>query len=103
MVFDSEGRVLADMGALAFLESIPVVENAGTNSFETRITIRPRTVLPAEPILQALDDGNVSVVARRSRGTSWEILVTPREMLLATEYTPTNLAPARYRVEIVPP
>jgi hypothetical protein len=36
-----------------------------------------------EPIIEALDDGNVSVTVRRIRGTSWEVLVASRAQLLA--------------------
>lgn len=103
MVFDSEGRVLADTGVLTFLEGVPKVETGVPGRFDTRITVRPKTVLPAEPIIQSLDEGNVSVTAKKIQGTAWEILVTPRSIFLATQDAPTNLAPPRFRLEIVAP
>ncbi|HEY5741614.1 MAG TPA: hypothetical protein VIS99_03655 [Terrimicrobiaceae bacterium] len=100
LVFDSEGRVLADTGALAFLKDTPRVESAGN---QTKVTIDPRNALPAEPILQALDQGNVSVTVKRGSGISWEIVIAARSILLTTEDVPSNLAPPRFRIEIVPP
>ena len=105
MVFDSEGRILADTGVLAFLKSVPEVEPApkGETGYHTKITIHPRGVLPAEPIIEALDFGAVSVTARRIRGTSWEIFIAARSQGIITEYKPAYLSPARYRLEIIPP
>jgi hypothetical protein len=104
MVFDSEGSVLADTGARSLLESDPEVvptpkREAG---YDVKITIHPKEMIVGEPILESLDLGNVSVTARRIRGTAWEILVTERADVITTEYQPVNLSPARYRLEIVP-
>ncbi len=100
MVFDSKGIVLADMGALAFLEEVPRIEDI---SHGVKITIHPKAILPAEPIIQALDEGNVSVKAQRSSGLSWEIVVSARHAFWANEYSPPDPTPERYRLEIVVP
>jgi hypothetical protein len=42
-------------------------------------------MLLGEPIIEALDDPNVSLTVRRIRGTSWEVLVANRAQLLAGE------------------
>ena len=105
MVFDSEGRVLADTGALAFLENVPEVESApkGETRYHTKITVRPKGFLPSEPIIESLDLGDVSITAKRTRGTAWEILVADRVQLLAVDDQPRQLSPVRYRLEINPP
>jgi hypothetical protein len=104
MVLDSEGSVLADTGARSLLESDPEVvptpkREAG---YDVKINIHPKEMIVGEPILESLDSGNVSVTARRIRGTAWEISVTDRADVITTEYQPVNLSPARYRLEIVP-
>jgi len=103
MVIDSEGRVLSDMGALSLLEGVPGVEAVGPSKSYVKITIKPRTMLPAEPIVQALDEANVSVTAARGHGVSWEVVLVPRFVAFAFEGATTNLAAPRFRIEIVPP
>lgn len=108
MVFDAGGRVLADVGALGLLEGVPNVKittttNAGGTSSMTTITVRPKGFLAVEPILESLDDGHVSVSVKRVGGTAWEILVTGRYgFYVDPEFVATNLAPERYRLELVP-
>jgi len=104
MVFDSEQHIFSDTGVRALLEEMPNVEIGGAPTYQTRIAVRPKHVLTSEPILEALDEGEVSVTTRRGRDTTWEIHVSPRAILMATEnFSPTNLAPPRYRLEIVAP
>lgn len=104
MVFDAEGRILSDTGVLPLLERMPKVENGKPDEHDTRITIEPKGVLPSEPIIQALDESGISVSARKIRGTAWEVVITPRAVLLASEnHSPTNLVPPRFRLEIVAP
>lgn len=110
MVFDEDGRVIADMGVLALLKDVPEVKMTTTSnefggkSVTTTIIIQPKEYLAVEPILESLDHGSVSVSAKRIRGTAWEIFLSGRYYFAVDlEHSPTNLAPARYRLEIVPP
>jgi len=50
-----------------------------------KIIVHPKGMLPGEPIIEALDDGNVSITVRRIRGTSWEVLVARRAQLFGGE------------------
>jgi len=101
IVFDTEGRILADKGALRYLEKVPEVRG-GTNGIII-ITVHPKVFIAAEPILQALDESEVAVTAKRTTGTKWEITVRPRMFLLSADAQPGGLAPARYRLELTPP
>lgn len=105
MVFDSEGRILGDTGGLAFLDGVPEVEPApkGETGYHTKITVRPKGFLASEPIIESLDLGGVSITAKRTKGTAWEVLVANREQLLAIDEQPRQLSPVRYRLEINPP
>ena len=113
IVFDADRRLLADSGAYRFLEGVPevelnvkdetVVSELPPHTF-TRIIVRPKVPLPSAPIAEALDSGEVSVKAWQIAGTAWEIRVEGRAMFLAASgYPPLNLAPYRYRLEIIPP
>jgi hypothetical protein len=106
MVFDSEGSVLANTGALRLLESVPEVVPPPEveTGYDMKIIVHPKGMLLGEPIIEALDDGNVPVTVRRIRGTSWEVLVASRAQLFAASgiKPARHLSPARYRLEIFP-
>jgi hypothetical protein len=97
MVFDST-HVIADMGAFAFLESLPEVMDGGG-----KIIIRPKKFLPSPPIVESLDFSFVSVTAAPGKGISWEVSISARTQFFGAEGPPTNLPPPRFRLEIVPP
>lgn len=106
LVFDADGRALADMGALQYLESVPSVEPApeGEETYFAKITVHPKSFLPSEPILEALDAGPVSVRATRGEGLSWEIRLSSRyPPSIAAGDRPQAVSSPRYRLEIVPP
>lgn len=105
LVFDADGRALADMGALQYLESVPSVKPAPeeVDTYLATITVHPKSFLPAEPILEALDTGPVSVETRRGPGLSWEIRLSRRYTALAVGGRPPSVSSPRYRLEIVPP
>jgi hypothetical protein len=72
--------------------------------YDMKIIVHTKGMLLGEPIIEALDDGNVSFTVRRIRGTSWEVLDASRAQLLAASgiKPARHLSPARYRLEIVP-
>jgi hypothetical protein len=92
MVFNSEGNVLADTGAPNLIESVREVVSPpeGETRYDIKIIVHQKGMLLGEPIIEALDDGNVSVTVRRIRGTSWEVLVARRAQLLGGERNQTR-------------
>ena len=104
LVFNAEGTVIADSGALQFLEESPKVELAKPNEgFRVaEITLKPKTAI-SEPILESLDISNVSVLAKRGTGLTWKISVIARSDALLAEGQPEITAPPRFRVELTQP
>ena len=114
IVFDSDGRLLADAGAYKFLEGIPevklnVLDETVKSGLKipytfTRIIVRPKLPLASAPIVEALDSGDVSVKAQQIAGIAWEIRVEGRFTTITADGGPkVSLAPYRYRLEIIPP
>jgi hypothetical protein len=114
IVFDADGRLLANAGAFKFLEGVPkvelnVIDDTVKRGLEipytfTRIIARPKVPLVSAPIVEALDSGDVSVKAWPIAGIAWEIRVEERAVLISADGGPVvNLAPYRYRLEIIPP
>lgn len=104
LVIDDEGRVLSDTGALSLLEKPPEIVLPAKEDREgyTKIMITPKQYLKAEPIVEALDIGNSSVLVRRGKGISWEVRVGARYQSIVTSYEPKELSSPRYRIELVP-
>jgi hypothetical protein len=108
MVFDGEGRVILDSGALALLREPPEVVRLILRSEEggdpklARITIKPNNALKSEPLIQSLDYGNVAVIAERGPGLSWIIHINARTIYVAMQNEKANLAPPRFRLELQP-
>ena len=59
MVFDAEGKILADTGVQSLLKNDPEVQSApqGETNYHTKIILHPKAALPSEPILESLDLG----------------------------------------------
>jgi hypothetical protein len=68
MVFDAEGKILADTGVQSLLKNDPEVQSArqGETNYHTKIILHPKAVLASEPILESLDLGNVSITPEKS-------------------------------------
>lgn len=103
LVFNSEGVVSNDTGALELLESVPEVRKAPKDDHTFFVTIRPKAWLAAEPILESLDIGAVSVTLERLPGTAWKMTVSARTSYLALQSQPTKVALPRFRLELNPP
>jgi len=101
LVFNAEGSVISDSGALQFLEGTPKVELAKRDE-SLRVAKSPSIprLRSRSPILESLDISNVSVTAKRGPGLTWKITVIARYEALATEAKPESEAPARFRVEL---
>ena len=71
VVFDASGRILYDMGGMAYLEEIHV-ENPSAQPLPESITIVPKTFLSQAPLLSTLDQAPLSrATVTRGQGLSW--------------------------------
>ena len=103
VVFDADGRVLADSGAMALLDEVPqvILPKQNDRSFIARILITPKRFI-AEPVIESLDYSFIAVSAHRAKGLSWEIVLSDRAELISGEGpNPEKLPSPRYRLELV--
>ncbi|MHC1741844.1 MAG: hypothetical protein AB9873_02290 [Syntrophobacteraceae bacterium] len=101
VVFNAEGTVLADSGALDLLESVPDVRMPARDETLTlaKIKVRPKKFI-SEPVVESLDISDVSVAAKRAEGVSWEITIVARGEMISSGETPVMTAPPRFRLEL---
>jgi hypothetical protein len=78
MVLDRLSPIQARLACLRAFRSRP----PKANRYDMK-SLSTRGMLLGEPIIEALDDANVSATVRRTRGTSWEVLAASRAQLLA--------------------
>lgn len=99
MVFDQNSRIISDSGALKFLETMPVFGTDAKGNLQ--IVIKSKEWMAAEPIVESLDMGAVSVQAERGIGTAWTVSLWQRYMpVVDVEHPPSNAAPLRFRLEL---
>lgn len=67
LVFDEKGSIVADMGAVSFIDKISVTKNAKNN---LEIVVSPLEYLGVEPVLEALD-GSYTTTAERGQKFDW--------------------------------
>jgi hypothetical protein len=96
VVFDSDERILADLGAMQYLKALSVTP--ATDSSPLQITIEPAEFLGVEPVLESLDHDAV-IQAQRGKGLSWVFTVRDYAFL-ELESSPTS-GPVRFRLEIL--
>ena len=96
MVFDQNGRYLADMGAEEYIESIYVV--VGEYASQIKITLSSKVYLDIAPILVPLD-GHFEINEVRGKKYDWEYeLKHVDRVLLEPSVQITN---HRFRIEII--
>jgi hypothetical protein len=93
VIFDENGSILLDHGAMEVLENITVARGDGGNVPEN-IVIRPKRHLAYAPILQTLENELINVEAKRGKGHEW---------LYKLEYVMFTDEPGnrRFRLEIL--
>jgi hypothetical protein len=96
VVFDENGDVLADLGAMKLIDSIKVSRN--TDEVWT-ITISPSEFLGVEPVLEGVDSQFV-IHAERGNKYDWVYQLYRVHPLLVSEIPPEQKI-LRFRLEIV--
>jgi hypothetical protein len=95
LVFDENGSILADMGAVPFVSNISVSKESKGN---LKITVSPAEYLGIQPVLEALD-GQYVIRAERGQKFDWVFhLAGVQRLLLASSPKPEK---GRFRLEII--
>jgi hypothetical protein len=94
-VFDQQGAILVDMGAMKFIDSIDVAP-LPENDLPPKIVIHPRRYLANAPILTTLDPFVMSVSAERGPKFDW---VYTLSYVGGSDHT--DWKHIRYRLEVV--
>jgi hypothetical protein len=95
LVFDEKGSIVADMGAVAFVNNISVTKGP-KDSF--KIVVSPVEYLGVEPVLEAVD-GNYAIRAERGQKFDWVFHLSGIQTLV-TESSPKRDR-QRFRLEII--
>ena len=72
VIFDENGSILLDHGAMEVLEKIDVIRPAGGGNVPEKIVIQPKRHLAHAPILQTLENELINVEATRGKGYEWQ-------------------------------
>jgi hypothetical protein len=95
LVFDENGSILADMGAVPFVTNISVSKGPKDT---LKITVSPVEYLGMEPVLEALDD-QYAIRAERGGKFDWVFHLAGIQALV-TESSPKRNR-GRFRLEII--
>lgn len=95
LVFDEKGSIVADMGAVPFVNNISVSKGP-KDSF--KIVVSPVEYLGVEPVLEALDD-NYTIRAERGQKFDWVFHLSGIQTLVL-ESSPKRDR-QRFRLEII--
>lgn len=96
MVFDENGTVLSDFGAMRLLRDFDVALTEDKKAWLVKLT--PLEFLGVEPLVESLDNDAV-IKARRGKGLEWLIEIHPLSSLLLAESPEPG--PLRFRLEIL--
>ena len=71
VIFDENGSILIDQGAMKIIEKIDVVCSAGDDNLPEEIVIYPNRHLAHAPLLQGLEDEMLDLEIKRAKGYEW--------------------------------
>lgn len=102
VIFDSEGSILADQGAMQYISKLDVnkgvedkKDNQGMTIYTMSISLLPKEHLSNPPLLQTIDPAiYFNIDERRGKGLEWIIKV---RWQLTTEAK----KPFRFRLEVI--
>ena len=100
LIFDANGTIIADSGALDLIE-IPEIEEIGEGpSPGYIITIRPKQYLSMAPFLQMLGGPSYALTAERTKGVNWKFTLEYHQVLVMGRGPKRSITP-KFRVEIM--
>jgi hypothetical protein len=95
MVFNQNGTVLSDFGAMALLRDFDIAPTEDKKAW--RVTLSPREFLGVEPLVECLDKEAI-IKAKRGKGLQWIVEIHPLSSLLIDDSPEPG--PLRFRLEI---
>ena len=95
VVFDENESIIADIGAMTYLESIAVTK---VDKETLKIVVEPKEYIGIEPILEALDEAYV-IKAERGSGCDW--IFQLKSAQVAVFGGPKERRPERFRLELI--
>ncbi len=95
LIFDSNGSILADLGAMQYLDKI-TVNFPDIESKPGEIVLKPKVLPTYPPDISGIGGIQISPVARRGPGFTWYYKVD--EILMMKEKMPR---PFRFRLEVI--
>jgi hypothetical protein len=102
-IFNIDGSVIADMGAMGYISDIKVEKEKykGSNKiFKVKIIITPKELLNVAPMLEALD-GNYNIATKRGHKYDWIYDLRPVIVIVTEESDQTHTHAERFRIEIL--
>ncbi len=95
VVFDENKSIIADIGAMTYLESIDIIKGDREN---LKIVIKPKEFIGIEPVLEPLDAA-YSIKVERATGYDWIFRLS--SLNVATFGGPKETRPERFRLELI--
>jgi hypothetical protein len=95
VVFDQNNSILANMGAMEYIEDINVVVEDGEPK---KIVLSPKVFLGVAPILECLD-GHFEIIKKQGEKYNWEYELKHVSRLLSE--SSGQITNHRFRIEIV--
>lgn len=93
VIFDSEGRILADQGGYRYLEEIRY--ETGSEGQGDVVVVVPHNFLAVAPLLESIDEEGFNLVAERGPGIEWHFRLRDESIYESGVQNP------RFRLEIL--
>jgi len=95
VVFDENESIIADIGAMTYLESIEITND---DKEILKIVVKPKEYLGIEPVLEPLDEA-YAIKAERGSGYDW--IFQLNSMNVVVYDGPKEKRPERFRLELI--
>jgi hypothetical protein len=94
LIFDNHERILADQGALKFIQTVKVVSQ-GEDAVPSEIIVTPKEFLAVAPLLESLDIDETDIEAERGEGLNWIFKLNVQKVIMG------NVQTVRFRLEVL--
>lgn len=96
VIFNENNSILADMGAMAFIDNINVDKH---DRGLITITVTPKKFIAVPPVLECLDA--LVEIAEIKRGTKYDLVYELKEVDFLVMSSPGNIKNVRFRLELL--